>query len=221
VMAGAHARWRLAGLALPIVASLSLPARAGQGPERRAGSWPEARGIVAWADGPVRWLMTPEEARQVRRLRTGRQAISFLEEFWRRRDPTPEDRSNPFAEQFQRRVEDADHLYPENGVRGSMTDRGRALVLLGPPPLLRYGQQEVPAWDRGHQDGRPQLQTRRIAVETWIYPLPDLPADLVALLGDQAEVKLVFVAEPKRTYMAAGGRFLELAARAAIKEGRW
>ncbi len=208
-MTGGRSRWRLAGLALPVAASLSLPARAGQGPEHA--------GVAAWADGPVRWLMTPEEAKRVRRLRTGRQAIVFLEEFWQRRDPTPGDRANPFAEEFQRRVENADELYPENGVRGSMTDRGRALVLLGPPPLLRYGHEEVPAWNRGRREGRPAMQTRRIAVETWIYPLGDLPADYAALLGDDLEVKLVFVVEAKRTYMVAGGRFLDLAARAALR----
>jgi hypothetical protein len=104
VTAGDRSLWRLAGLALPVVASLSLPASAGQGTQHA--------GVTGWADGPVRWLMTPEEARQVRRLRTGRQAIVFLESFWRRRDPTPDDRANPFAEQYQRRVEDADELYP-------------------------------------------------------------------------------------------------------------
>jgi GWxTD domain-containing protein len=199
----------MAGLALPVVASLSLPARTAQGAERE--------GVAAWADGPVRWLMTPEEAKQARRLRTGRQAVVFLEEFWRRRDPTPHDRANPFAQEFQRRVEDADLLYPEADVRGSMTDRGRALVLLGPPPLLRYGHEEVPAWDRGRRDGRRAMQTRSIAVETWVYTLADLPADYAALLGDDVEVKLVFVVEEKRTYMVAGGRFLELAARAALR----
>jgi GWxTD domain-containing protein len=210
VTAGARTRWLKAGLALPVVASLSLPARAGQPPERA--------GVTSWADGPVRWLMTPEEMKRVRRLRTGREAIGFLEQFWRRRDPTPEDRANPFAEQFQQRVKAADHLYPEEGVRGSMTDRGRALVLLGPPPLLRYGQQEAPAWDRGHQGGRPVMTTRRIVIETWEYTPSDLPPDLTALLDGEPEVKLVFVAEEKRTYLVAGGRFLDLAAKAALRD---
>lgn len=199
----------MAGLALPVVASLSLPARAAAPPERAA--------VVAWADGPVRWLMTDGELKRARRLRTGRDAIGFLEDFWRRRDPTPEDRANPFAEQFQRRVEDADKLYPEARVRGSMTDRGRALVMLGPPPLLRYGQQEAPAWDRGRRGGPPAATTRRITVETWIYTHPDLPAELCALLDEDTEVKLVFVVEDKRTYLVAGGRFLDLAAKAALR----
>ena len=208
--AGSRTRWRKAGLALPVVAWLSLPARAGQPPERA--------GVTAWADGPVRWLMTPEELKRVRRLRTGREAIGFLEEFWRRRDPTPADRANPFAEQFQERVEAADQLYPEEGVRGCMTDRGRALVLLGPPPLLRYGQQETPAWDRGRERGKPVMTTRRIVVETWVYPAAELPADLAGLLDGEPEVKLVFVVEERRTYLAAGGRFLDLAAKAALRE---
>jgi GWxTD domain-containing protein len=165
----------------------------------------------------MRWLMTPEESRRVRRLRTGREAIAFIEEFWRRRDPTPEDRANPFAEQFQERVEAADSLYPEGDVRGSMTDRGRALVLLGPPPLLRYAQQEVPAWDRGRAGGRPVMQTRRIVVETWVYPCAELPPELAALLESETEIKLTFVVEPKRAYLEGGERFLDLAARATVR----
>ncbi|HEX5757567.1 MAG TPA: GWxTD domain-containing protein [Thermoanaerobaculia bacterium] len=207
----------IAGLALAVEAALwSAPAAAVEPPGRR----PENAGVASWLEGPVRWLLTPDEARRLRRLRTGREAIAFLEEFWKRRDPTPEDRANPFAEQFQQRVEAADNLYPEGGMRGCMTDRGRALVLLGPPPLLRYEQQEVPAWQRGRDGDRPARETRRVVVESWVYPRPELPASLAALVDGDPEVKVVFVVEPRRAYLVAGERYLELAARAALREQR-
>ena len=210
-----HARRCNSRLALPLLAALwAAPAGGVQPPERR----PENAGVASWMDGPVRWLLTPDEARRLRRLRTGREAISFLEEFWKRRDPTPDDRPNPFAEQFQERVEAADHLYPEAGTRGCMTDRGRALILLGPPPVLRYEQQEVPAWERGREGDRPVRDTRRIVVESWVYPRPELAPALAGLIDGEPEVKVVFVVEPKRAYMVAGERYLELAARAALRD---
>ena len=115
-------------------------------------------------------------------------------------------------------MEAADHLYPEAGTRGCMTDRGRALILLGPPPVLRYEQQEVPAWERGREGDRPVRDTRRIVVESWVYPRPELAPALAGLIDDEPEVKVVFVVEPRRAYMVAGERFLELAARAALRD---
>src|ERR1041384_5177475 len=63
------------------------------------------------ADGPTRWLMLPDEMRQVQRMRTNREAVDWLESFWRRRDPTPEEPGNDFAKTFYQRVEAADRLY--------------------------------------------------------------------------------------------------------------
>lgn len=205
---------RLAASVLPLMPWLWLGCGA-------AGRPAEAGFLRTWAAGPARWLMLPEEERQLDRLRTHAQAVAFVEGFWRRRDPDGGRPGNPFEEEFQRRVEAADRLYGEGTVRGSLTDRGRALILLGPPPALNYGQKPVPAWDPGHMGGRPAVETKRIAVESWSYGSEDLPPRLRELLAGEGRddgVTLVFVVEPRRTSLTDGERFLDAAVRAALAE---
>jgi len=177
--------------------------------------------VQSLTDGPTRWIMLPDEEKQARRLRTNREAIAFIEEFWRRRDPDPQKPGNPFVQTFNERVEAADRLYGEGVERGSLTDRGRALVLLGPPPRLSYSQKPVPAWEPGHSGGRPQIETKNLAVETWTYTEADLPPRLVELLkgeGRPAEIALVFAVEANHTTLMDGAKLLELAARATVRE---
>jgi GWxTD domain-containing protein len=169
--------------------------------------------------------MLPAEAAQARRLRGGREAVDFLETFWRRRNPAPGSATNETARQFYERVDAADRLYGEAATRGSLTDRGRALILLGPPPVLRYGQRRLPSWEPGHSGSQAAVLSRPVAVETWIYPRADLPPELEALLQAEATLPadepmaIVFLAEsPRHTKFLAGEHFLDLAARALVRD---
>jgi GWxTD domain-containing protein len=165
--------------------------------------------------------MLPEEQKQVRKLDSTREAVAFIEEFWRRRDPDPASPGNEFSRSFYERVEAADRLYSEGATRGSLTDRGRALILLGAPPRLHYGQKAVPTWEPGRPGSRPNVQARNIVVETWAYTLADLPPDLVKLIEEESpvtEVILAFAVETRRTYLIEGKEFLDLAVRAAVRE---
>jgi GWxTD domain-containing protein len=207
---GNRAHRRLAA-ALVVLSSLGLGCQSA--PPRRSGNG------AGLDEGPTRWLMLPDEARQYRRLQNTREVVDFVEAFWRRRDPDPDKPGNEFAKTFYERVEAADNLYPEGGTRGSLTDRGRALVLLGPPPVLRYGQKKVPSWDPGRVGGPPAVQTHTLAMETWVYPVAELSPALQQILQQDdpvSEVVLVFTVEAQRTELIDGERFLERAARAAL-----
>jgi GWxTD domain-containing protein len=172
-------------------------------------------------DGPTRWLMLPDEQRQYRRIHSTRDQVGFIESFWRRRDPDPNKPGNEFAKLFYERVEAADRLYSEGGVRGSLTDRGRALVLLGPPPLLRYGQKKVPAWEPGRPGSPSNVRSQEIVLESWVYPVGELPPGLAQLVQEddpQPEIVLVFAAEPRHTHLIEGEKYLDMAVRAAVRE---
>ncbi|HYG62758.1 MAG TPA: GWxTD domain-containing protein [Thermoanaerobaculia bacterium] len=176
----------------------------------------QAPGIGGLLDGPTRWLMLPEEQRQARQLTSTRDAALFTETFWDRRDPDPATPANEYARTFYERVEAADKLYSEDGTRGSMTDKGRAFILLGSPPVLRYSQKQVPAWDPGRPGTRPSVEARGIAVESWIYQLDQLDPRLAELIrqedGEETlEVVVTFAVEPHRTYLLEGEEYLELA----------
>lgn len=169
-----------------------------------------------WAAGPARWLMQPEELQRFRQLRGNRQVLEFIEEFWRRRDPTPGESENPVRAAFFERAAAADQLYSENDLPGSLSDRGRALILLGHPPILRTKRKAVPRLD-------PQLGDRAerawVRLSSWVYPLAELDERLREMLGEMPgdELQLTFVHDGDRTYLLEGERYLKLASRALVR----
>ncbi len=203
----------------PAVALVLLLAGCGSsGPPPAAGNE-----LLAWADGPVRWLLLPEEWKELRQMRHKAAALNFIESFWARRDGEPETPGNAFRERFSERVEAADLLYKEGARRGSLTDRGRALILLGPPSHVRVGSEPALSWSPAGSS-RPRVTTRELAVEVWGYRLEDLPLGLVeASVETEREVEqtltltLTFVADDRGTRLADGENLLELARRAAVR----
>lgn len=200
---------------LPLLACLVLACRSGA-------DRPPLAGPGGLTEGPTRWLMLPDERRRAEHLHTSRDAIDFVEAFWRRRDPDPGTPGNEFAKTFYQRVKAADDLYGEGGLRGSLTDRGRALVLLGPPPILRYSQKRAPALEPGQPNARPTIHARNLELEIWAYPVKDLPPELVRLLDDSdahsQEITLTFHVSARRTELIEGEKYLEAAARAAVRD---
>ena len=171
---------------------------------------PDAERALAarWAEGPVGWLLLPEDKRALADLRPG-EWPAFLEVFWSRR--------SRLAPRFEARVAAADQLYGEPGVSGSLTDRGGALILLGDPGHLQVGELTVPT-PRGRDGTR---RTTRLPMEVWIYR----PDRLEGALGERLEVdpsgelRLVFVTEGGRTRLVEGSHLLALAARAWVDSG--
>src|SRR6185503_20011317 len=75
---------------------------------------------AAWVNGPVQYLMTPEELTTWRTIQTDADADAFVALFWARRDPTPGTPRNEFREDFEARVEAADKQLGTKTVRGSL-----------------------------------------------------------------------------------------------------
>jgi GWxTD domain-containing protein len=87
-----------------------------------------------WAKGPEQWLMTRDDWKAWRNVKTDEEAQQFIDLFWVRRDPTVGTYRNEFKEEFEGRVAYADANYKsEHGKRGSLTEPGRVFILLGAP----------------------------------------------------------------------------------------
>lgn len=199
---------------LPLLSWLAVACRSGA-------DRPPLAGPGGLTEGPTRWLMLPEERRRADHLHTSREAIDFVETFWRRRDPDPAQPGNEFAKTFYQRVKAADDLYGDGGRRGSLTDRGRALILLGPPPILRYSQKRAPTMEPGKPGARPVIHSRNLELEIWAYPVKDLPPEFVRLLGEgdsHDELTLTFLVSDSKTELIDGEKVLEMAVRAALRE---
>ena len=89
-----------------------------------------------WADGPVRYALTPAERQNYRDLSDATSRSAFVVDFWHRRDPTPETPENEARAEFEKRVAFADSRFTQQETRGSLTDRGMVFVLLGPPTYV-------------------------------------------------------------------------------------
>lgn len=102
-----------------------------------------------WAKGPVQFLMTNEDAATWKSLASDDAAQAFIDLFWARRDPTPNTPANEFREDFEQRVAYADGHFAAPKIKGSLSDRGRALILFGPPSKVTKKGGSAAAAERG------------------------------------------------------------------------
>jgi GWxTD domain-containing protein len=84
-----------------------------------------------WIDQDVRYIIAPEEEQAFKLLGTDEERDQFIEQFWLRRDPTPDTPENEFREEHYRRIQYANEHFPA-GIPGWKTDRGRIYVVWGP-----------------------------------------------------------------------------------------
>jgi GWxTD domain-containing protein len=89
-----------------------------------------------WANGPVRFLMTPEERHAFSRLADPVSRSEYVTAFWKKHDPKPETPENEFRDEFEKRVAFADSRFTQGETAGSLTDRGMVFILLGPPTYV-------------------------------------------------------------------------------------
>jgi GWxTD domain-containing protein len=85
-----------------------------------------------WLDEDVAYIITPEERTTFKLLGTNEERDAFIQQFWRRRDPTPDTVENEFRDEYYRRIQYANEHFSA-GVPGWRTDRGHMYIVWGPP----------------------------------------------------------------------------------------
>ena len=85
-----------------------------------------------WLNEDVVYIITDEERQAWKRLATDEEREQFIEQFWLRRDPTPDTVENEFKEEHYRRIAYANERYA-SGIPGWKADRGRIYITFGPP----------------------------------------------------------------------------------------
>ncbi|HEX9160964.1 MAG TPA: GWxTD domain-containing protein [Thermoanaerobaculia bacterium] len=120
-----------------------------------------------WAKGPVQFIMTPQEVAQFNQLKTDAEAKAFVDLFWAKRDPTPGTAANEYRQNFEAAVKYADEHFSEGRRKGSLTDRGRILLLLGPPSRVQTQRtpQALEQTDTAANPGTEQTTRGQV----WIY----------------------------------------------------
>jgi GWxTD domain-containing protein len=85
-----------------------------------------------WLKEDVAYIITGEELSAFKQLSNDEERDQFIEQFWLRRDPTPDTVENEFKEEHYRRIAYANEHYA-SGKQGWRTDRGRIYIVYGPP----------------------------------------------------------------------------------------
>jgi GWxTD domain-containing protein len=85
-----------------------------------------------WLNEDVTYIITDEERKAWKRLSTDDEREQFIEQFWLRRDPTPDTEENEYKEEHYRRIAYSNDRFA-SGIPGWKTDRGRMYIMYGPP----------------------------------------------------------------------------------------
>src|SRR3974390_2505613 len=118
-----------------------------------------------WLNEDVAYIITDEERAAFKKLQTDEEREQFIEQFWLRRDPTPDSVENEFKEEHYRRIAYANEHYA-SGIPGWKTDRGRIYITFGPPDEID-SHPSGGTYDRPPEEGGGETAT--FPFETWRY----------------------------------------------------
>jgi GWxTD domain-containing protein len=118
-----------------------------------------------WLNEDVVYIITDEEKQAFKRLKTDEERQQFVEQFWLRRDPTPDTEENEFKEEHYRRIAYANDHYA-SGIPGWKTDRGRIYIAYGPPDEID-SHPSGGSYERPYEEGGGETST--YPFEDWRY----------------------------------------------------
>ena len=133
------------------------------------------------ASAEFQLLATDAERERWARVTGDEERMAFVADFWSRRDPALRDI-------VRRRAAFADRTFGDEMLRGSLSDRGKVFVLLGPPVRISMKPLTV-------QEGATPPRSRRLGfngtVERWVYQQAQLPSGVPV-----SDVEFRFITEP-------------------------
>jgi GWxTD domain-containing protein len=158
-----------AGLALPAPAlaqeQAKPPSKSDQKKSDRAREKELASPYKKWLREEVAYIISDEERTAFLRLSTNEEREQFIEQFWLRRDPTPDTIENEFKEEHYRRIAYANERFA-SGIPGWKTDRGRIYIAWGPPDEIE-SHPTGGSYERPFEEGGGNTST--FPFEKWRY----------------------------------------------------
>jgi GWxTD domain-containing protein len=118
-----------------------------------------------WMDEDVRWIITDEERSAFKQLSNNEERDQFIEQFWLRRDPTPDTPENEYKEEHYRRIAYTNEHFAA-GIPGWKTDRGRMYIMYGPADSID-SHPSGGTYQRTPEEGGGTTST--FPFETWRY----------------------------------------------------
>ena len=133
-----------------------------------------------WLNEDVTYIITDEERKAFKQLNTDEEREQFVEQFWLRRDPTPDTVENEYKEEHYRRIAYANEHFA-SGAPGWKLDRGRIYITFGPPD-------EIDSHPSGGTYERP---TAEGGGETTTFPFEDWRYRYLENIGNDIMIEFV------------------------------
>jgi len=130
-----------------------------------------------WLEEDVTYIITDAERQTFLQLQTNEEREQFIEQFWLRRNPTPDTPENEFKEEHYRRIAYANEHFA-SGKPGWMTDRGRIYIIWGKPDEIE-AHPSGGLYTRSQDEGGGDTST--YPFEDWTYRHMDGIGDNVTL----------------------------------------
>jgi GWxTD domain-containing protein len=135
-----------------------------------------------WKKVDVAYIISDEESQAFDRLSTNEERDTFIEQFWRRRDPTPDTEENEFKEEHYRRMAYVNERFA-SGIPGWKTDRGQIYIKYGPPDEIE-SHPSGGTYQRSPEEGGGNTTT--FPFEKWRYRfLENIGTDIVIEFVDR------------------------------------
>jgi GWxTD domain-containing protein len=128
-----------------------------------------------WMDEDVNYIITSDERKAFKALKTDEERDQFIEQFWLRRDPDPDTPENEYKEEYFERIQYANEKFA-SGIPGWRTDRGRIYIMFGKPSQIEShpsgGSYNRPTYEGGGT-------TSTYPFEIWWYRyIEDIGSDI-------------------------------------------
>lgn len=123
------------------------------------------RPYKSWLETDVLYIITDEERKAFKNFTTAEEMEQFIEQFWMRRDPTPDSMENEYKEEHYRRMAYANERFA-SGIPGWKTDRGRIYITFGPPDEIE-SHPSGGTYERPYEEGGGTTST--FPFEKWRY----------------------------------------------------
>jgi GWxTD domain-containing protein len=133
-----------------------------------------------WLSQDVVYIITPEEKAAFKQLSNDEERDQFIEQFWLRRDPTPDTPENEYKEEHYRRIAYANEHFAA-GIPGWKTDRGRIYIMWGPADQIE-SHPTGGTYDRPQEEGGGTTTT---------YPYEDWRYRYLEGVGQNVELEFV------------------------------
>src|SRR6266853_1465791 len=132
-----------------------------------------------WLNEEVVYIITDEERKAFGGLKTDDERQEFIEQFWLRRDPTPDTEENEYREEHYRRIAYANEHFA-SGIPGWKADRGMIYIKFGPADETE-----------SHNGGTEQRAIEEGGGQTSTYPYEKWRYRYLDGIGTNVEIEFV------------------------------